>query len=143
MKISMIISIMFFMSLHPLTMLMTLIFFTFNIIFIMYLMLNSTWFPMILILLILGGMLVLFIYVVSVVPNKKFIYKKWMAILFILPFVLSPKFFILNYNNSSISMFNIDKNSFLLIFITIYLLITLIAVMKLINSSIAPLRLLN
>nr|AIZ58450.1 NADH dehydrogenase subunit 6 [Argas persicus]UNO54388.1 NADH dehydrogenase subunit 6 [Argas persicus] len=143
MKISMIISILFFMSLHPLTMLMMLICFTLNIIFIIYKMLNTTWFSMILILLILGGMLVLFIYITSIVPNKKFIYKKWLAIFFILPLFFPTKIFTLAFHNSKISMFNVDKNSLLLIFITIYLLITLIAVMKLINSSIAPLRLTN
>nr|YP_009480290.1 NADH dehydrogenase subunit 6 [Argas walkerae]AIZ58502.1 NADH dehydrogenase subunit 6 [Argas walkerae] len=143
MKIPMIISIMFYMSLHPLTMLMTLIIFTLNIIIMMYQMLNTTWFSMILILLILGGMLVLFIYVASVVPNMKFLYKKWMLLFLLTPFLFSSKFYPLTYFNSNISMFNIDKNSFLLIFITIYLLITLIAVMKLINSSIAPLRLIN
>nr|AIZ58489.1 NADH dehydrogenase subunit 6 [Argas walkerae] len=143
MKIPMIISIMFYMSLHPLTMLMTLIIFTLNIIIMVYQMLNTTWFSMILILLILGGMLVLFIYVASVVPNMKFLYKKWMLLFLLTPFLFSSKFYPLSYFNSNISMFNIDKNSFLLIFITIYLLITLIAVMKLINSSIAPLRLIN
>nr|YP_009000448.1 NADH dehydrogenase subunit 6 [Argas miniatus]AHF21649.1 NADH dehydrogenase subunit 6 [Argas miniatus] len=143
MKVSMIISVMFYMSLHPLTMLMTLIIFTLNITIMLYKTLYTTWFSMILILLILGGILVLFIYISSVIPNKKFIYKKWMFILMIFPLFFPTNMTSSNYSFSKISMFNIDKNSFLLVFITIYLLITLIAVMKLINSSMAPLRLMN
>nr|AIZ58437.1 NADH dehydrogenase subunit 6 [Argas africolumbae] len=143
MKISMLISIFFFMSLHPLTMLIMLILMTLNIITIVYLSTKTTWIPMILILLILGGMLVLFIYITSVTPNKKFSFKK-QSILMVMPFLMfSTNMVYLNFSQTSILLFNMDKNSFLLIFITIYLLITLIAIMKLINSSTAPIRLSN
>nr|YP_007026378.1 NADH dehydrogenase subunit 6 [Argas africolumbae]AFV32075.1 NADH dehydrogenase subunit 6 [Argas africolumbae]UYL27194.1 NADH dehydrogenase subunit 6 [Argas africolumbae] len=143
MKISMLISIFFFMSLHPLTMLIMLILMTLNIITIVYLSTNTTWIPMILILLILGGMLVLFIYITSVTPNKKFSFKKQSIFMVMPSLMFSTNMVYLNFSQTSILLFNMDKNSFLLIFITIYLLITLIAIMKLINSSTAPLRLSN
>nr|YP_011021921.1 NADH dehydrogenase subunit 6 [Argas vulgaris]WQM44088.1 NADH dehydrogenase subunit 6 [Argas vulgaris] len=140
MKLPMITSIFFFMSLHPLTMLMTLIFMTLNIIYIVYMTTKTSWLPMILILLILGGMLVLFIYITSITPNKKFYYKKWGLIFLIFPLLINTKMTFLNFSKLNILLFNIDKNSYLLIFITVYLLLTLIAVMQLINSSIAPVR---
>nr|AHF21623.1 NADH dehydrogenase subunit 6 [Argas sp. SpringbokSA-QMS95171] len=143
MKISMLISIFFFMSLHPLTMLIMLILMTLNIVSIVYLTSKTAWTPMILILLILGGMLVLFIYITSVTPNKKFTFKKQSILMVIPSLMLSTNMIYLTFSKTNILLFNMDKNSFLLIFITIYLLTTLIAIMKLINSSTAPIRLSN
>nr|QLD97086.1 NADH dehydrogenase subunit 6 [Secretargas transgariepinus] len=144
MKITTMISILFLMSTHPMTMIFMMIMMTMTIAFLMYSMMKSLWFALILILLLLGGMMILFIYVVSLTPNEKFIFKKWTFFIMILPLTMKIKIlnlFLLEKKN--ILIFNMDKNSMLLIFITIFLLLTLVAIMKLINSSLAPLRLKN
>nr|YP_009346078.1 NADH dehydrogenase subunit 6 [Ogadenus brumpti]AMX74050.1 NADH dehydrogenase subunit 6 [Ogadenus brumpti]AMX74063.1 NADH dehydrogenase subunit 6 [Ogadenus brumpti] len=142
MKISLIISVLFIMATHPFSMLITLVMMTMLIASFIYMCMKSLWFSFILILLILGGMLVLFVYITSLAPNKKFKIKKWF-IFFLFPIFLleqkQPSFFPISAKN--IFQFNFNHNSFLLIFITIYLLMTLLAVMKMINSSLAPLRL--
>nr|YP_010535581.1 NADH dehydrogenase subunit 6 [Otobius lagophilus]UYB78389.1 NADH dehydrogenase subunit 6 [Otobius lagophilus]UYB78402.1 NADH dehydrogenase subunit 6 [Otobius lagophilus]UYL27142.1 NADH dehydrogenase subunit 6 [Otobius lagophilus] len=144
MKFTIILSILFFISSHPLSMIFILISMTILIAFIMIFTMKNLWFPLILILLILGGMLVLFIYVSSLTPNQKFLSKKWMPLLLLLPMTLHMKNMPhLSFLEKNIHQFNMDKSILLIIFITIYLLITLLAIMKLINSSLSPLRLSN
>nr|QLD96917.1 NADH dehydrogenase subunit 6 [Ogadenus brumpti ssp. 1 BJM-2017]QLD96930.1 NADH dehydrogenase subunit 6 [Ogadenus brumpti ssp. 1 BJM-2017]UYB77908.1 NADH dehydrogenase subunit 6 [Ogadenus brumpti]UYB77921.1 NADH dehydrogenase subunit 6 [Ogadenus brumpti] len=146
MKISAIISILFLTSTHPLSMILVLISMTMTIAFFSYSTLKTLWFSFILILLMLGGMLILFVYISSLTPNKKFKTKKWI-IIFLLPIYL---YLLTNKQKNTFSMtkenifqFNLNESTFLLIFITIYLFFTLMAIMKMINSFMTPLRISN
>nr|AMX74130.1 NADH dehydrogenase subunit 6 [Navis striatus] len=144
MKFMVLISLFFLLSTHPLTMIFLLVIITFLTAFMMYLTMKSTWFSLILILLILGGMLVLFIYITSLTPNQKFTLNKKNIFLLLLPMLMQMNNKMqLTFSKENIYMYNMNNNSLLLIFITTYLLITLIAIMKLINSTKGPLRLSN
>nr|QLD97034.1 NADH dehydrogenase subunit 6 [Navis striatus] len=144
MKFMVLISLFFLLSTHPLTMIFLLVIITFLTAFMMYLTMKSTWFSLILILLILGGMLVLFIYITSLTPNQKFTLNKKNIFLLLLPMLMHMNNKMqLTFSKENIYMYNMHNNSLLLIFITTYLLITLIAIMKLINSTKGPLRLSN
>nr|QLD97008.1 NADH dehydrogenase subunit 6 [Proknekalia peringueyi]QLD97021.1 NADH dehydrogenase subunit 6 [Proknekalia peringueyi] len=152
MKLSILISIFFLLSTHPLSMILLLIAMTFMVAFFMYLTMKTTWFSLILILLILGGMLVLFIYVTSLTPSKNLSSKNDSFSFYSLFFSENKNnphcFYLsslvqLSFNKNNIFQYNLNDNTIFLIFITIYLLLTLIAIMKLINSSMAPLRLSN
>nr|YP_009480277.1 NADH dehydrogenase subunit 6 [Navis striatus]AIZ58463.1 NADH dehydrogenase subunit 6 [Navis striatus]AIZ58476.1 NADH dehydrogenase subunit 6 [Navis striatus]QLD97047.1 NADH dehydrogenase subunit 6 [Navis striatus] len=144
MKFMVLISLFFLLSTHPLTMIFLLVIITFLTAFMMYLTMKSTWFSLILILLILGGMLVLFIYITSLTPNQKFTLNKKNIFLLLLPMLMHMNNKMqLTFSKENIYMYNMNNNSLLLIFITTYLLITLIAIMKLINSTKGPLRLSN
>lgn len=97
------------------------------------------WIPLILILLILGGIFILFLYIIRLIPNKKLTFNKKIIILIIFLLISFPLFKI-----SEISFLFINSNFFhssinIIIFIIIYLIITLIVVIKLITSSNAPL----
>nr|WIL79962.1 NADH dehydrogenase subunit 6 [Tenerus hilleri] len=118
------------------------------------------WFSYILFLIMIGGMLILFIYMTSIASNEKFTISKFLIILsyFIssmisTTLILDSFFFNLSMINIETQMMNFNMNykfsmnkifnfpNFSLIYISlIYLLITLIAVVKISNFNMGPLR---
>nr|AOY39077.1 NADH dehydrogenase subunit 6 [Rhizophagus dispar] len=120
------------------------------------------WFSYILFLIMVGGMMILFIYMTSIASNEKFKTSSNLILLSIIILISSiiMMIFIENFINNSLLMnFNIMNNSnnkmnFLLtltkyfnyplikimLMIMIYLLITLIATVKITNISYGPLR---
>nr|YP_009428558.1 NADH dehydrogenase subunit 6 [Euproctis similis]AMJ17413.1 NADH dehydrogenase subunit 6 [Euproctis similis] len=131
---------------------------------------KTYWFSYILFLIFLGGLLVLFIYVSSISPNElfnlNFYFLKLFYMLCTLMFMMFSYYFInnlmfmnLSFNsdmenilflkniiqNNSINKFNLNKlyntHTFIIMFMMmIYLLITLIIVVKIINIFYGPLR---
>nr|QNT26879.1 NADH dehydrogenase subunit 6 [Trigonopterus puspoi] len=120
----------------------------------------SFWFSYILFLVMIGGMLVMFIYMTSIASNEKFITPKYLlnlfyfslSILFLLtipsmsPLALSPNpetktnqlmSIVSNMNMSK--YFNFPSIS-ILIFLITYLLVTLIAIVKITEKSKGTLR---
>nr|AEZ55652.1 NADH dehydrogenase subunit 6 [Ptilodactylidae sp. MJTNT-2012] len=119
------------------------------------------WFSYILFIIMIGGMLVLFIYMTSIASNEMFKYSNKIAmimitlsIMFMVMIHMEDQFF-MNINTSNIDsmnfsksvMFNLSLNKYLnfpsnilLFFMIIYLFITLIAVVKITNISYGPLR---
>nr|ANJ70451.1 NADH dehydrogenase subunit 6 [Hydrochus sp. BMNH1425167] len=119
------------------------------------------WFSYILFIIMVGGMLVLFIYMTSIASNEKFKFSyKIMMIMFMMMMIMVINMLLDNYlfeysnnhlhNIENINNINIILNKFLclpsnMIMFTmiIYLLITLIAVVKIADIKKGPLRQMN
>nr|YP_011026020.1 NADH dehydrogenase subunit 6 [Ventidius pulai]WQM87292.1 NADH dehydrogenase subunit 6 [Ventidius pulai] len=139
---------------HPLSMGFNLILLTMIISLTMCLMTKYTWYSYILVLVMLGGMLVLFMYMASIASNEimKFSMKSTiMAILTIFFVMMIIKNEMPLYNN--IMMQNVDnqqnlsmmklfngKSSIITILMALYLLITMIYVIYITNSFEGPMR---
>nr|YP_010631644.1 NADH dehydrogenase subunit 6 [Propomacrus davidi]WBP61422.1 NADH dehydrogenase subunit 6 [Propomacrus davidi] len=116
------------------------------------------WFSYILFLILIGGMLILFIYMTSVASNEKFKYSmKTKMILFITSLTALPIMLIDSYLSSlstinletfnNCTNFTLSLNKFLnppsnmiMYMMIIYLLITLIAIVKITSFKTGPLR---
>nr|QVT11101.1 NADH dehydrogenase subunit 6 [Rhagoletis cornivora]QVT11114.1 NADH dehydrogenase subunit 6 [Rhagoletis cornivora] len=166
---SILISSFIFMQMnHPLAMGLMLLIQTLQICLTTGLMAKSFWFSYILFLIFLGGMLVLFIYVTSLASNEMFSFSMKLTIICMTTFILFmilmtmlDKLLLLTFmeNNEMTTMNNInlfmEENSLNLnklynyptnlitILLMNYLLITLIAVVKITKLSYGPLRLMN
>nr|QVT11165.1 NADH dehydrogenase subunit 6 [Rhagoletis pomonella] len=161
-------SFIFMQMNHPLAMGLMLLIQTLQICLITGLMAKSFWFSYILFLIFLGGMLVLFIYVTSLASNEMFSFSMKLTTIYLMIFILFTimslmldKSLILTFleNNEMTTMNNInlfmEENSLNLnklynfptnlmtILLMNYLLITLIAVVKLTKLFYGPLRLMN
>nr|YP_010692993.1 NADH dehydrogenase subunit 6 [Carpomya incompleta]WCB98109.1 NADH dehydrogenase subunit 6 [Carpomya incompleta] len=161
-------SFIFMQMNHPLAMGLMLLIQTLQICLLTGLMAKSFWFSYVLFLIFLGGMLVLFIYVTSLASNEMFsLSMKLTTIcliifsLFMLINMLIDKSFISFFleNNEMQKTYNInmfmEENSLNLhklynyptnlitILLMNYLLITLIAVVKITKLFYGPLRLMN
>nr|YP_009671900.1 NADH dehydrogenase subunit 6 [Laomedia healyi]QCX31760.1 NADH dehydrogenase subunit 6 [Laomedia healyi] len=120
----------------------------------------SFWFSYILFLVFLGGMLVLFIYVASLASNKPFKVSTLPLILLLLALILTPLSSLITdpmliTSNPHMPSFSMNLSTSLhhispvyqppstpfTIFIILYLLLTLFAVVKITNSFFGPLRL--
>nr|QLY89951.1 NADH dehydrogenase subunit 6 [Nanna fasciata] len=149
---------------HPLAMGLTLLIQTTLVCMSSGLMTKSFWFSYILFLVFLGGMLVLFIYVTSLASNEMFSLSIklsfisitiFMMMMFMLIFI--DKNNLMNYSNTEIQLISntnsymmenylsLNKlynypNNLLTILLMNYLLITLIAVVKITNLFKGPLR---
>nr|QNE85372.1 NADH dehydrogenase subunit 6 [Paracoenia fumosa] len=164
---TLIIGIIFFFMIHPLAMGFTLLIQTFLICLITGLMNKSFWFSYILFLIFLGGMLVLFIYVTSLASNEMFslsmkltltsfsIIALTMLMYLFLDFNMITNWFINNEMNSLTNLYSyflenslsLNKlynypTNWITIMLMNYLLITLIAVVKITKLSKGPLRLM-
>nr|YP_009499537.1 NADH dehydrogenase subunit 6 [Aegosoma sinicum]ASL05651.1 NADH dehydrogenase subunit 6 [Aegosoma sinicum] len=151
----------FFLSIsHPLSFGLVLLLQTMVVSLITGLMSFNFWFSYILFLIMVGGMLILFIYMTSIASNEKFKFSFKLFIVFIL-FLVSllalamldysfPNQFLLTYdlvsqdktplNYNSMTKFINTPASFNLTMIIVYLLITLIMVVKITNIQYGPLR---
>nr|QAU54279.1 NADH dehydrogenase subunit 6 [Desmopachria sp. ITV9392]QPA36194.1 NADH dehydrogenase subunit 6 [Desmopachria sp. RRMO-2020]QPA36207.1 NADH dehydrogenase subunit 6 [Desmopachria sp. RRMO-2020]QPA36220.1 NADH dehydrogenase subunit 6 [Desmopachria sp. RRMO-2020]QPA36233.1 NADH dehydrogenase subunit 6 [Desmopachria sp. RRMO-2020] len=123
------------------------------------------WFSYILFLIMVGGMLILFMYMTSLASNEKFKFSKpnlfmFMILIMIMFLIylndLLPLTLIFNNNNmmeninnlillknenlNSLNFIYNKPNFFLTILLIIYLLITLIAIVKITKFNIGPLR---
>nr|YP_009545524.1 NADH dehydrogenase subunit 6 [Metapenaeopsis barbata]AYO45602.1 NADH dehydrogenase subunit 6 [Metapenaeopsis barbata] len=155
-------SVMFTRLLHPLAMGLMLLLQTIMICITSGLSINSFWFSYILFLIFLGGMLVLFMYVASLASNETFNFSSTMLV-FVLPaFLVSTLLMLMDPLSLNMSI-SISQSSMtadlssstpallssiynnttmsLTLFIVLYLLLTLIAVVKITNTFFGPLRL--
>nr|YP_009387940.1 NADH dehydrogenase subunit 6 [Aquatica wuhana]ART65581.1 NADH dehydrogenase subunit 6 [Aquatica wuhana] len=148
-------SILFMMISHPLSMGMILLIQTLLIAMWIGTLSINFWYSYILFIIMVGGMLILFIYMTSVASNEKFSLNKFSLILIfplIMIYMFKDKLFPnMNSMNMDIStnkfLFTMSLNKFLMypmmfmsMTIIIYLLITLIAVSKITNIIKGPLR---
>nr|YP_010944519.1 NADH dehydrogenase subunit 6 [Chilocorus rubidus]WMB96367.1 NADH dehydrogenase subunit 6 [Chilocorus rubidus] len=156
----MLISLMTIFLKHPLSMGILILTQTILICLNMGFMSVNFWFSYILILVMIGGLLILFIYMTSIASNEKFLFsmKLFMMFMIILTMLIlfmkmdfkTNNFFnkniltqniILNDNfYYSMSKFYIFPSMKILIMIILYLLITMIAVVKICKTSNGPLR---
>nr|AXS64851.1 NADH dehydrogenase subunit 6 [Cucujoidea sp. 14 KM-2017] len=154
-------SSMFIFLTHPLSMgfciLIQTIFLSIN----MGMTTFNFWYSYILTLIMIGGLLILFIYMTSVASNEKFKFSMWMFLLFMLIYSLTMiylykmnmiesnymmynklndlfNFYNMNYM-AMIKFYNLPTMKIMIITI-LYLLITLIAVVKISKTNSGPLR---
>nr|QNV12056.1 NADH dehydrogenase subunit 6 [Lithobius forficatus] len=134
---------------HPITLIFSLIIYTLLIAMMTSSMYSMFWYGYILILVFLGGMLILFLYVASIAPNEMFpsipVKMILMSLIMFIPLALylnkSSSLFIWDSSamfNSLIKLYN--QNFMLMLFIILYLLITLLIVVKITNFFSGPLR---
>nr|WPV76794.1 NADH dehydrogenase subunit 6 [Phlebotomus chinensis]WPV76820.1 NADH dehydrogenase subunit 6 [Phlebotomus chinensis]WPV76846.1 NADH dehydrogenase subunit 6 [Phlebotomus chinensis]WPV76859.1 NADH dehydrogenase subunit 6 [Phlebotomus chinensis]WPV76872.1 NADH dehydrogenase subunit 6 [Phlebotomus chinensis] len=164
-SISILTSIIFMLMSHPLAMGLMLLIQSTLVALIIGLMMKTFWFSYILFLTFLGGMLILFIYVTSLASNEMFSFSSQtllisMSILFliIINLLFIDKSIFLHYINNTemINLFNLKflfKENFLnlnklynfstnliMLLMTMYLLLTLIIIVKITNFNKGPLR---
>nr|APX40483.1 NADH dehydrogenase subunit 6 [Chaetocnema pelagica] len=151
-------SLLLVMVKHPLTCGLILLLQTFFTSMITGMMNLNYWYSYILFLIMIGGMLILFIYMTSIASNEKFKFNmKILALMLILMIPLTILFFIdpfytlmmtenshfqyqnLSYHHSFKKYMN-WPNNFLMLMMMIYLFITLIMVVKITKFSYGPLR---
>nr|YP_010926816.1 NADH dehydrogenase subunit 6 [Procletes levicarina]WKF54323.1 NADH dehydrogenase subunit 6 [Procletes levicarina] len=161
--ITMIISISFTRMLHPLAMGLTLLTQTILICLSSGLLSKHMWFSYILFLIFLGAMLVLFIYVASLASNESFSLSIPTMSLILLSMTTLPLFMVMdpflpslkqtiessflssiqlmNSVQYNLSMIYNPCSMNLTLFIILYLLLTLIVVVKITSTFFGPLRL--
>nr|UOU85289.1 NADH dehydrogenase subunit 6 [Compsobata cibaria] len=163
-----ILSIIFMQMNHPLAMGLMLLIQTMVICLMTGLMAKTFWFSYILFLVFLGGMLVLFIYVTSLASNEMFSFSMKLTInslimlfLMIIMSLIVDKTMLVNfltnndmssninyytfYNENSLNLnklYNYPTNLITLLLMN-YLLITLIAIVKITKLFHGPLRMMN
>nr|YP_010158040.1 NADH dehydrogenase subunit 6 [Physosmaragdina nigrifrons]QRG29987.1 NADH dehydrogenase subunit 6 [Physosmaragdina nigrifrons] len=152
-------SIMFCLMKHPLTLGFTLLIQTILIALISGIMNMNFWFSYIVFLIMIGGMLVLFIYMTSIASNEKFKFSYKIAFIlsgFLLAAMLLITDPLIPYSLMEImelKPFNYNKNldffmnkyinfphSMIYLLMVIYLLITLIAIVKITETMKSALR---
>nr|YP_010183493.1 NADH dehydrogenase subunit 6 [Curtos fulvocapitalis]QVG61309.1 NADH dehydrogenase subunit 6 [Curtos fulvocapitalis] len=154
-------TIMFTLINHPMSMGMILLVQTILIAMWTGSLSLSYWYSYILFIVMVGGMLILFIYMTSIASNEKFKFNLKMMIfpmlflIFILMLMsikdsIMSKIYSMNSDlmmNMKLYLFKMSLNKFIFyplmimsMLIIIYLLITLIAVTKITNINIGPLR---
>nr|YP_010166787.1 NADH dehydrogenase subunit 6 [Scarodytes savinensis]QRV62891.1 NADH dehydrogenase subunit 6 [Scarodytes savinensis] len=158
-------TMMFLFLNHPMSMGMILMIQTILITLISGLYSFTYWFSYILFLIMIGGMMVLFMYMTSLASNEKFNFSKKILLLIITMLIIST---IMNFNDMSIINLNFknsnmmeminnmimlknenikslnfmyNKPNFIITIMLInYLLLTLVAVVKITKSKSGPLR---
>nr|ALO76898.1 NADH deshydrogenase subunit 6 [Propalticus sp. PRO01] len=151
-------SLIFILLNHPLSFGLILLSQTITISMITGMMSMNFWYSYLLTLIMIGGMLILFLYMTSIASNEKFKFSIKITIFFMMmSIILLIKIMQLNnimemfneqYTNFTSSMnifmnmshyFNMPLNYFFL-FMIMYLLISLIAIVKITNIKLGPIR---
>nr|APX40665.1 NADH dehydrogenase subunit 6 [Mantura chrysanthemi] len=150
-------SIMILFLKHPLTCGLMLLMQTIMTSLITGMMSYNFWYSYILFLVMVGGMLILFIYMTSIASNEKFKFNNKLSLLLLLILIImcmlllidnyylnmnsqnSNIYFMMNNNISMNKYFNFPNN-FIMTMMIIYLFITLIAVVKITKISYGPIR---
>nr|AFP16876.1 NADH dehydrogenase subunit 6 [Closteromerus claviger] len=152
-------SILFLFLNHPLSLGSILLVQTILISMLTGLMMTNFWFSYIIFLIMVGGMLILFVYMTSIASNEKFTFSHKILIYIMMWMIMigginmMDKIMISKLINLDLNeMFNFSKNSLIMskymnmpssmIFLSmiIYLLITLIVVVKISKINMGPLR---
>nr|AML25780.1 NADH dehydrogenase subunit 6 [Hydrophilidae sp. BMNH 1274306] len=156
-SLSMITSMFIIFISHPMSMGMILLIQVTCVSLMTGMMSNNFWFSYILFIIMVGGMLVLFIYMTSIASNEKFYFSKILLIMFISLFsmMMLSSSILDNMINEYMNIFiyqemNINLNKYInfpyniiTIMMIIYLLISLIAIVKISKIKYGPLRHMN
>lgn len=154
-------SIIFIFLNHPLSFGVRLLIQTINISLLSGIIIFNFWYSYIIFLIIIGGILVLFLYMTNVASNEKFQFSLKLNIILysfifiiIISLLINYQFYskfnnlILNFDsnflfNQTITKFITFPINTIYLIIIIYLFITLIAVVKITNIKYGPLRQIN
>nr|UBA17465.1 NADH dehydrogenase subunit 6 [Phryganistria guangxiensis] len=145
------INLMFMLTKHPLSMGITIVIQTTLIAMMTGLMYKSFWFSYILFLMFIGGMMVLFIYMTSLMPNMMFSLKMKQILLIMMVSMLTLLMIEKKINMMNMDMINLKNNLILMkmytspinvmtILLASYLLFTMITVFKITELNKGPLR---
>nr|YP_010478369.1 NADH dehydrogenase subunit 6 [Nesophrosyne sp. 48 GMB-2012]UVI59813.1 NADH dehydrogenase subunit 6 [Nesophrosyne sp. 48 GMB-2012] len=152
MKIMIMISSYTILLKTPMSMGMLLLILTTTSVMILTQILTSSWIPMIMFLMLVGGLLILFMYMSSIASNEKFTTN---ILLMMVPFIslifpvegmitemLANESMTTNMLTDTISMIKIyNKKTFIItIFMFLYLLLSMVVVTKIIKIFKGPLR---
>jgi len=143
-------TILFINSSHPITIIAVILAQTLLICINMWFILNTSWFSYILFLIFLGGLIVLFVYTVRLASNEKFSIKIKRIVRVISPLILITVLYLININQQVEQTQAVRVKSFYRIYsiriirITIstilYLLLTLVVVVKITSKFKGPIR---
>nr|YP_010411440.1 NADH dehydrogenase subunit 6 [Coraebus diminutus]URN73086.1 NADH dehydrogenase subunit 6 [Coraebus diminutus] len=153
MSISIYITTVFLILKHPISMGIALLMQSASIALITGMLNINFWYSYIMFLIMVGGMLVLFIYMTSVASNEKFNMSKPVIIL-ALPFIFTMYYFLMENQMELSSSLTVKQNiwelslnkffnfphNIVMVFLMTYLFITLIAVVKITKIEYGPLR---
>nr|YP_009445998.1 NADH dehydrogenase subunit 6 [Trocnadella arisana]AMY96203.1 NADH dehydrogenase subunit 6 [Trocnadella arisana] len=137
---------------NPLSIMTILISKTIFISIFMNLISESSWFSMMFFLMMLGGLLIMFSYMTSMVFNEKFKFKINLTLIFMILMMTTDEMNLNIMNEMQSIMMNkyipkysllkmFNKNSYIMmLFMIMYLFLTMIMVSKLIMKNMGPLR---
>nr|WRO44894.1 NADH dehydrogenase subunit 6 [Themus coelestis] len=143
---------------HPISMGLNLLIQTILIALMTGFMSINFWMSYLIFLVMIGGMLILFMYMTSIASNEKFIFSKKLLITMMIFSMIF--FYLVMFKNNPLPIKNIDSielsklsmyelspnkyfmnnSKFILSILIIYLFITLIAIVSISNNSFGPLR---
>nr|WRY72393.1 NADH dehydrogenase subunit 6 [Agnesiella irma] len=154
-KLMMIFSSIILIMNNPMSMGLILMTQTITIIIFMNKIMISSWFAMIMFMMMIGGLLIMFMYMSSIASNEKFKTKINIILVFLIMIIISDEMIINNQinenqemiltNNLNFSMTKIysEKSMMLTIMLVLYLLLTMISVTKMVKHNKGPLRAMN
>ena len=131
---------------HPISLGIVLIFYSL-LIGVTTIIFSTPWFFYLLVLVFLGGVIILIIYISTLAANEKFIRPEFPNPVLFIVAISIIRFILANYNYSNKSSHNIRilinlyeySNRSLSIFLIVYLLITIVCVVKLVKFERGPL----
>nr|YP_010582971.1 NADH dehydrogenase subunit 6 [Vatana ogromna]UGN61417.1 NADH dehydrogenase subunit 6 [Vatana ogromna] len=155
MKLMMIFSSIIMIMNNPMSMGLILMIQTISMTIFMNKILTSSWYAMIMFMMMIGGLLIMFMYMSSIASNEKFKTKINMTMIFLILIILLDEMIMdnqinefqefINTNNMNFSMTKIynEKSMMLTMMLVLYLLLTMISVTKMVKHHKGPLRKIN
>nr|QLD97126.1 NADH dehydrogenase subunit 6 [Dermacentor rhinocerinus]QLD97139.1 NADH dehydrogenase subunit 6 [Dermacentor rhinocerinus] len=131
-----------FMSMsHPILMLISLILLTLFLSLTFYFLFQFSLISLLMILVILGGMLIIFMYMISLCPNKKMKFNKSMIFTsIILSIFITPPLFLMNIEFTNISKIYCMNFTNMLIMMMMFLILTLMIISKNLSWINSPIK---
>nr|UGN61573.1 NADH dehydrogenase subunit 6 [Paracyba sp.] len=140
---------------NPMSMGVSLMIQTTLVIILMNSIMSNSWFAMITFMMMIGGLLIMFMYMSSIASNEKFKLKINLTMIFILMILIQEEMMLSNQLNENQELITTDNLSFSLmkiynkksmaitIMLVLYLLLTMISVTKMVKHHKGPLRAFN
>ena len=131
---------------HPISLGLVLIFYSL-LMGVTTIIFRAPWFFYLLVLVFLGGVIILIIYISTLAANEKFVRPDFPSLLLFIVAGIFRRFMLSSYNYTNKSSYNIRmlinlyeySNRSLSIFLIVYLLITIVCVVKLVKFERGPL----
>nr|QPM99861.1 NADH dehydrogenase subunit 6 [Haemaphysalis flava] len=134
-------SILFMMMTHPIMMLMSVMMLTLYMSMIFYYISQFSMISLIMILLILGGMLIIFMYMVSLTPNNKISFiTKYFSFITVMLLLINIEIQYKSLEHLIFSKIYFYNFMNLIMLMMMYLILSLTVVMKLTNSNMSPMK---